>query len=433
MRPLAILIVLCASATAAFAQTSQGPFGGLFGRTPERNGREFTAIEFRTSGGGQYDDGLFLDDQVDPADGTKGGYTSGFNAALGAAMQTTKTQLNTFANVGYQEYFAPRSFGATAFEGDLNLSRRLTSRVDLKTTGRFARQPFFQALPEYLNQSPDWMVPVMGNRFAARLLLNDTAEGQLGFAYKPTKRTTFTAYGAGRQVRFLQEPINNFDMVGGQGGISHRLSRDLGFHVGYGRENYRTNQYNAPRYTHEYLDIGLDFDRDISIARRTTIGVATQTSVLREADGPRRYRLNGQAVITRWFQRTWHASLGAQRSTDFVPGLFKPLFSDVANASLGGMISKRSDWFVMGAGGVGRFGFDPAAPKFITATATSRLNIGITRRLGGYVQYSFYHYELPPNTAGVALLDRLSRHSVVVGFNVWVPIYQEARAPRGPQ
>lgn len=429
---VAALLVAAWPATAT-GQTPPGPFGGLFGRTPEKAGGEFTAIEFRTSGGGQYDDGLFLDEQVDAAERTQGGYTTGMNVALAAARKTTKSMLNATGTAGYMEYLAPRPFGATSFDGMFSGSRTVTQRLDLKAAAYYSHSPFFQALPASLSQSPEWMVPVVSNRFAARLLENDSAQGQVGITHHFAKHSAISAYASGKQVWFRQEPESNFDMVGGQVGWTHQLKRDLGVHVAYGRENYHTRQVDAPLYSHEYLDIGLDFARDISIARRTTLGIATQTAMLREADGPRKYRLNGTATLTKWFQKTWHASLGAQRATDFIPGLFKPLFSDTANASIGGMVGKRADWFAMAGGGVGRFGFDPSAAKFRTATATTRLNVGFSRRIGAYVQYSLYHYELPPATEGIALLDQLSRQSAIVGLNVWVPIFQEVKTPRGPQ
>ena len=57
MMPRSVILaaVLLAAPVAAGAQGGlAGPFGGLFGRAPERTHKEFTAVEFRTAVGGQY-------------------------------------------------------------------------------------------------------------------------------------------------------------------------------------------------------------------------------------------------------------------------------------------------------------------------------------------------------------------------------------------
>jgi len=429
-----LIAVAVAVPTTVAAQVNNGPFGGLFGRTPEREGRQFTAVEFRTSGSGQFEDGVSLDHPLAPTfDPGKGAYSGSANAALSFGRRGSRMESFMSGGVGYQEYFASRSYGATSFRGGGTLRARPTTRVTVDSAAHFSRQPYFQVLPPVLAATPQWVVPIAANPFAARLLVNDSLDGQVGSTYQPTKRFSTSAYVTGRQMRFHQEPDHDFDMVGGQGGARYQISRDTSFGLAYGRENYRTRKFGEEgRYVHEYLEVSLDFLRDIKITRRTSFGITTQTSVLREGGASRKYRLNGSATLSRLFQRTWRASLSAQRRTEFLPGFFKPLFSDQVNASVGGMFTPRVDWFALAGGGVGQFGFD-ASGRFRSATATTRLNVGLSRRLGTFVQYSFYHYELPPGTDSLPVLDRMSRQSVVAGFNIFVPLYSQVREPGGPQ
>jgi hypothetical protein len=101
--------------------------------------------------------------------------------------------------------------------------------------------------------------------------------------------------------------------------------------------------------------------------------------------------------------------------------------------TIDGMLASRVQWRADAGGGRGRLGHDNDNGPFSIATATTRLDVAITRRLGTYLQYSFYTYNLPTSTDSVLLWTNYRRNTAVVGFDLWIPIYEQVRAPRGPQ
>ncbi|MDP2389406.1 MAG: hypothetical protein Q8N52_03680, partial [Acidobacteriota bacterium] len=105
MRRLALLLlVVCLSPVAAGAQGLAGPFGGLFGRTPERTNKEFTAIQFRSSVGSQYDD-VLVDDGIPAALAPQDGASGGINAGLNFDRRSDRLRLNAYGTGTHQQYF----------------------------------------------------------------------------------------------------------------------------------------------------------------------------------------------------------------------------------------------------------------------------------------------------------------------------------------
>lgn len=432
-RRLAFVVLLVAVLPRpAAAQVTTSPFSGLFGKTPERVGKEFTAVQFRSSLGGQFDDGLIYDETA--TDRLKGGYAGTGTASLAFARRTSRSQFLVRGGANYQENLTPRAYGATGLEVDGHAAASLTDRVSIDSTWFFTHSPFFQLLPAFLVGTTEWDQPptMVANPFAARLLMNDSADGQIMITDRYTKRSSISVGVLKRAVQFPQSPDANFDMNGVEGKWRRQMTRDVGIHFNYRREDYRFRSGPTPRILYEYLDAGVDVSRLFSVTRRTTFGFSTQTGMTDEGDG-RRFRLDGTVGLTKLFERTWRASLEAQRRTEVVPGLTQPLFSDMLRFTIDGMLGSRLQWQADAGGGRGRLGHDDDLNPFNIATATTRLDFAITRRLGTYVQYAFYQYNLPTTVDSVLLWTNYQRNTVIVGLDLWVPIYEQVRAPRGPQ
>lgn len=106
----AALALLCLPASGA-AQ-SAGPFGGLFGRTPERTGREFTGLDVRASLAAQVEDPLGGDA---PGAGEQARRaTGGGSADLAFERRTDRLVLSLSGASTYQQFFQAPSFGAAS-------------------------------------------------------------------------------------------------------------------------------------------------------------------------------------------------------------------------------------------------------------------------------------------------------------------------------
>jgi len=419
------LLVLAPSL--ATAQGLAGPFGGLFGRAPERIGKEYSALDLRSTVGGQYDAAI-LDDSSPAALVPASGSTAGANAGLTFERRSDRLRLEANGSVAHHQFSRKPAVSATSYDAGALLITEVATRLSLEASASYLRSPFYHLGLDA--GVPDAAFVLPGGAFAARLLDNETSAGTVGFTSPYSKRSTLNASYSRSGTRFFDEPDNNYEMWGAQASWRHKLSRDVGAHVTFGREQVRQSGA-AGRFVHETIDIGLDLTRGVSLARRTELTFYTQTSMVRETAGERHYRLNGGIALTRGFRRTWVATLAAHRDTDFLPGFLQPVFSDGVNASVSGLLAKRIEWSGAIGASRGQVGFDDPG-KFLNYNGMTRLAAGVTRHLGVYAQYAYYRYDVPFGSTAVFLLPHQSRQSVSVGFSAYVPIFNKVRAPRDP-
>lgn len=410
--------------SAAFAQGNPGPFGGLFGRVPERSGREYTALDFRSGGGAQRDDALITPDGVPTGEGN--GSTAGVNAGLTFDHATARLKVNAQGSANYQEYYRDPVFGATGYQTSGMVIGNVTNRVTLDAAAAYQFSPFFEMLPMLAYPTLATPVAVPVNAFAVRALDNESIDVRGGLTSQYSKRSTFSA-SLSRRETWFKDPRNNYEVTGGGVRWTNRINRSMLVRLGYAREQARTQALGDDTFVHESIDAGVDFNRDLQIARRTSVAFTTSTGMVKEAGGPRHFRLDGSVGITKYFHRTWQVAAKAARNTQFLPGFFEPLFSDAINGSIGGMVSKRAEWFGVVGVSRGRFGFAEPSTDFLSADATTRLSVALARHFGVYGQYTFYFYDMDTSAAAVPLASRLSRQAITVGINVWVPVINRAR------
>jgi len=426
---LVIVVALLAPAGAA-AQGLAGPFGGLFGRTPERIGKEFTAIEFRSTVRGQYDDALLAPGT--PADLVpEGGPSGGGSAGLAFERRSDRLRVSLHGTASHQQFFREPVFAATSYDTGAQLMTQVATRLALDASIGYRRSPFYHLVPDAAGGLPAPVMLLPSDVVAASRLDHESIEGMAGFTSAYSRRSTLSGSVSRRSTRFFDLPDQDFEVWGAQGTWRRRLNRSLAARIAYGREETRPAA-GTSRFVHETLDVGIDFERALSLARRTGLTFTTQTSAVREAGGERRYRLNGGALLTRGFQRSWLASLAINRDTEFLPGFLQPVFSDGISASLAGMLSPRLEWSATAGARRGQVGFDNP-DDFTTYTGSSRLAMALTRRLGIHAEYTYYRYELPVGSSTVVLLPRLSRQAVSAGFSVYAPIFTRMRTPRDPR
>lgn len=425
---LGVAVLLLLPAT-ALAQGNPGPFGGLFGRTPERIGREFTALDFRASVGGQYDDAVFLDDAIPPEDVPQSGFTSGTNLGLAYQRQTDRLMLLATGGGTYQEFYQSPTFGATTYNAVLGARGEVTTRLSLEAQARYLRSPFFRLLPSFQTDAPAVVIP--GDPAIVRLLENDNYDVSGGFVSRYAKHSTLRGAVAQRLTRF-DGSGETFDVLRAEAHWSRQLTRSLALRAGYGRERILQSSRPDAEFVHELIDLGVDFARQLSLSQRTSFGFATQTSIVKRPLTGRRYRLNGSLNFSKYFGKTGHFAASLSRNTEFLAGFTEPLLSDAATLSVNGMLSPRLEWRNDVSGGRGRFGFE-GTDDVVTSRFTSRLNYAMTRKFGVFTQYAVYYYRLPPMQTGLALLPQVSRQSFTIGINTWIPIINNLKVPRDPQ
>jgi hypothetical protein len=208
---------------------------------------------------------------------------------------------------------------------------------------------------------------------------------------------------------------------------SRSVTRDLGLRLGYGYTEAVYGQ-DRQRYQNHSIDTGVDYNRALSLTRRTKLAFSTGGTAIRQ-DQQTRYDVIGSAVLSHEIGRTWNASLSYQRNVGFTELVLQPVFSDAVSASLGGLITRKLT-FQSGVGtSRGSVGVhDRASNGFDAWSGFAGVNRALTRYLALGVSYSYYHYNFQPGASLVTgLTPNMNHHSVSVALNAWAPVFQHGR------
>lgn len=410
----------------AGAQTPRNPFAELFGRVPERTGREYTAVQFRSTAGAQM--GQTLEEQFQgPDTAIPDGMSGGVDGALVGEYMRDRVQFSGQARYSYQEYRREPAFGAPAFDLAVRGEFKPTTRLNFHGGGNFVRSPFFRLMWLTADQAGT-MAPM--DRAAILLMRNDTAEGTAGFTSNYTKRSSIDVSGVVRETNFELQPQHSFSTVGGRAQWRRQMTRDLAIRAGYGREELRQQSPDGDLvFRNELLDVGIDYAKSFSLSRRTSLSFGTETSVLRENAGARHFRLNGNVMLEKRFQRTWQTLFSVRRGTDFLPGFRAPVLTEQAHFALAGYLAKRVMMNINGNAAQGEVGFNDSR-KFISYTGDAKLTLAVTRHVGLFTQYVYYHYQNPPDPETVFLMPRASRQAVSIGVQTWISIIDKDKVTR---
>jgi hypothetical protein len=410
---------------AASAQGQRNPYSNLFGDPVLASGREITGLSFRSTAGAQM--GWTLKQEfLAPGAVIPEGWSAGADASLLGQYIRDRAQVIGQARYSYQEYRQEPAFGVPAIDAGIQASVRPRTRLSLHGSAGFARSPYYQLM--WL--SPELSTPLPApDRAAIFLMQNDTIEGSAGITSHYTKRSSLEVSGVIRETDFAASPQHDYSTVGGMVRWGRQMSRDLAIHAGYGREQLRSRRLTGDTlYVNDRLDLGVDYGKSLTMARRTFLGFTTGTSMVRENGGPQRFRLNGDVTLDHRFLRTWQLQMTARRGTDFLPGFQGAVFSDHAHASLAGYLAKRLLVNFNADGARGEAGLsDPR--KFVSYTGSSKLTFAVTRHFGMFTQYLYSYYQVPADPLSLFAIPRGARQAVSFGVETWLPIFEKEKVP----
>jgi len=419
----AVLVLL---PTTALAQGNPGPFGGLFGREPERVGREYTVFDIRTSIAGESHDRV-LDRQLPAEEREISGQVLGGRAGATFARRSDR-MFATVRSFAMQHEYPAQKVGATGIDSAATLSAKLTTRFSIDADVRHQYSPYFNFLTyPVFGPELDGVITITAQPYATLLTAN-SFDGSLGFTSLYAKHSSLSLSASRRSTQFVQSELNDFDANGFRGVWRRGMTRSTALRVEYERASVRFSG-RTETVLQERINAGLDFTRPLSLGRRTTMSFDTQTLIVKEPELGRRYRLNGGVVINRWFGKTWALAAQARRTTDVRPGFLDAVNSELGGLNLSGMLAKRVELIGLIQAGRGIFGFDADAPRFTTGNAAAQLNIALTRHFAVFVSQTFDYYEIPPAASVVAPVTQYARNIFTVGISTWIPVFMRERNP----
>ncbi len=425
-RIAAALVMTGLTAVPAVAQQPRGSRlpEGLFGGGVGDAGQ---MLNLDVSGGGGYSKGL----RFVPAPTTEGstfGHMSGhlrysFVGSWLDAWASAASSAHYYADSTDQQ---PVRHVATA---GLSARAPLTPRTHLTLAQRASYQPLQTVSP-----FPGLVDPGVGNGQFLPLDpdLAATTEGYASFEstadlnHELSRRTALWVNLGYRRGGRASDP-GSLSIVEAGGGLTRQLARGLGARLGY---HYTRGVYSETglrgTFDNQDIDVGLDFNRALSLTRQTTLSFATGSVVLN--DGNRtRFTVTGRARLNHDIGRSWRASAAYRRGAEFLGTLRAPIVSDAVTFGLHGFLAPRLR--VKGALGAvrGDVGLGQGE-AFTSYYGSTGLTVGVTQHLGLDVDYSYYRSDFASAALLVpGVLDHFERQSLRVSARLWAPLLNRTR------
>jgi hypothetical protein len=450
IRCVVVLAIACLMPRPAAAQRETGPYSGLFGsvggaQTDQADTRQ--ALDIRGSLFGTYN----KDSQPNiSADGvqdgrlTQTGGAGGVNAAMSYNFRTDKTRFYMNGAGTLQNYYQSGSLSAASFALNTGLTTDLSRRLRMDAQSTTSYSPFYSVFPFNGSSLVSLgAVPAVasafspGFAFASAPQRNVYLTDSINVTGDLTRRSSFSLGAIWRESKFLDNSSLSLQTYGGHAEFRHHLTKGLGFHLGYSRDIPRFASGGNSGTAFESIDAGLDYGDTLKFARRWSLSFNTSTAALRLASQPTvgvasssqtHYRLNGNANLGRGIGRSWTMAVGYARGTEFYAGFQQPLLYDSVNAWLRGQLTRQLQWSSGGLVSRSSIGF--GGGSFTQSMASSQLTLALNRSLGLYGQYAYYYSKIPADATVLQWVPTLTRHTGTVGLTMWLPVFNEKRAPR---
>ena len=210
-------------------------------------------------------------------------------------------------------------------------------------------------------------------------------------------------------------------------GGSYAIARGLGARLMYGYSETSSGGAGN-RHKGTTIDGGIDFNRALSLTRRTSLSFGTGVSGIRVADDTR-YFATGNIQLSREMGRSWTAAVGAGRSVSFFQTFGEPVLSDTVQGGVSGLLSRRLSFSASAGWAKGNVGVVAGAADFQSTHAGAGLRWGFARMLGLSLQYSIYRYDFDGDGRVPAGIERaMKRQSVRLSLDFWAPLMTQVRS-----
>jgi hypothetical protein len=426
------MCALVATAAVASAQSSgqrpqrpERPYRGLFGGGARPSGDHALTADFQVGGG--YDDSGLSEGIATPT--WEGGSFGYFSADLAYSFNKPRVNFGaTLASTSRYIHAQPADF-VSSHIGRVGLSvERRRTRLTLGQTVGY--QPFLTLMvfpvlidPELGEAHP--ADPNQGTPLDAYMSYDSNVE-----VHQQTSRRGELVFSYGyRMVDFDDAQRDSaIHSIGGRYG--HEVLRDLKVRAGYGFSEARYPETSAfddvRRHT---IDVGIDYNRALSLSRRTTFSFQTGGAALSDSE-QMHYRVIGGARLNHEMARTWSAGVGFSRNVEFLESLVDPYYSDAFSAGLTGMLTPRLEFDALASAATGTIGFSDTGDNGLTTYSTNvGLTYGLTRYLALAASHTFYHYAFDSGVdLPLGLASLVDRQTVLVTLNVWLPLLSSPRS-----
>jgi hypothetical protein len=423
-----VTIALVVSAGRAFCQTSSPAiFAGAEKRDENPDGLAALVELFQG-----YDDNVTASEsggspERPPQADTVGGMYSGLNVGVQYLALGDGGQFRSWVNSAVRYYPDLQGVTASYHQVGATLSRSLSRRTSVYVSPFAAYSPLYsmQLIPES-GADVDGLVveaPVSsgGPDFDFAVLRSESIRygGNTGmnFTLSPAARLSLS-YGYGK-TQFDDRPLD-LEVQTASINYGHRLTKNASLKLGYSR--HEGTGYVTGRQLVESANFGVDYRKPLSRSRRTVLRFSTGSSFAESTAG-RRMEATGSASLAHQIGRTWTAQLDYRRGYRHLDGFERPVFSDSANASLRGLLTRRLEFSTLTSYFTGAVGLRPNSPRFESYLASGRLRTALSRTLAAYVEYRYYHYRFDDSVVRpFGVPDTFGRRGARIGLSMFLPL-----------
>jgi hypothetical protein len=241
-----------------------------------------------------------------------------------------------------------------------------------------------------------------------------------------SRRLTLTA-DTDFSTRSDSTRADTYQSFGGGGTLRYGVGRGLALKAGY---FYTRALYSVQdrRVDSHQFDVGVDFNRALSISRRTSVSFSTGTSAVTQADGNgTRLRATGTASLEHEIGRTWTAALNYRRGMQFMDAWPEPVFSDSLTVTFGGLLTRRLQFSANGRAATGEVGVGNSS-GFGAYHGGATLSYALSRYANVGIAYSRYHHRFDESAAlAPGFGPSIDRQRVVAQVSLWAPLFHRAR------
>lgn len=352
------------------------------------------------------------------------------------AYTVGRERIGMSASAGSSTRYFPESGGIWAHgqTGEVSLRLQATRRTSLSARFGVAREPL-SALALLPGLKDDGSLPLTSLDYGIGpdSLIYLRQDAMVSLSHSLTSRAMVDV-GYHLNRAFVSERQIDRWSGGFLAGLGYNIGRGLALRLGYGLDEsvYEASGNGDETRTirQHRIDAGVDFNRALSISRRTTVAFRTGSMVLRDA-GRTRYELVGSAALRREIGRSWFSSLTYNRDVEFVEVLTQPAFTDSLTGTVSGSIGRRVG--ITADAGVmrGEVGVAVTTNTYVVQRAGAGLTYGLTNALGLSVRYSFFNYSFAGDEGlpGGLPQSGLARQAVRVSLDFIAPLFSRMRRP----
>jgi hypothetical protein len=427
---LLAVVLVCGASLVASAQgvRADRPFRGLFGAADQPDRRQLLALDWNVLGG--YDDNLVesssLDDTRDVVNGT---YTS-VSGGLTYVARQEHSSFGASAESSGRYYPDLHALNGVDGGGSVTLNADLGRRTKISLAQSFAIQPYYGI--DFIGG----VVPAAASAEAGGGGTRATAlsshrsqglDGRVTLNRTFTARTSATVEYSYRSLHFGDDGDNAFNWQLAKASLSRNLTRHAALRVGYGygvggNSELSADSIGDSRIVNHNLDLGIDYDRQLSFSRRTRVTFSSGSTGVVD-NGTTTYRVIGNAGLIHELGRTWRAIGSFNRGVQYLPGFGRPFFADTAELRIAGLMQRRIEASAFGGYSSGHLGIDTTASSYFSSTAGGNVRVALSRKLSCFAQYTYYRYGFDGGVqVPFGLPPQLDRQAIRFGVSGWLPL-----------